>query len=801
MSVNAYNLWALFPVDGASMATAGGWIFDAPVKDAASWAAIGPVPAALVGAVLLLGTAVIVSLVVARRPDRLTILVGVSVLALAFFVVPTRVHERYLFPLFGLAAILVAFSWRWRIAYAVASVATFLNMYVVLTTIYPDNPSISDWLGIGPAIRSFSGVALIAVLHTVAFAWGFVQLRSRARSALALELAAGREGAGQEPAPGDGPGRRGGGLGPAGGSPAGRRPAADRRHCGPRRRGAAAAAMVAASAAHDPPADAHPPAVRRVPAWYDRPTLGELGPIGWLRARMRETPIRPDRSRQLAREGGGRLDRLDLWILVVLVVASLCLRMYRLDEPARMHFDEVYHARTATEFLQDWRYGISHNIYEWTHPHLAKYAMAGGIVAFAGHDVAAVERPRGAGAGRRHRATARGSRRDVRPGRGPRLGRHRERARRLRPDHPQARRPLVRARGVGRRVRRVGPPGLRRDRRRRAARRSTRRRSTRWARPARRSPRPARIRLARLTAPSPASSRSVTASGWGRSCPATGVAVVDPATGQAVGTLVVRRRDGHGPHGRRRRRARDAGRRDGPRGRRRRAGGASPAGTPRATAMRSRKPTRTSVILDVALTSDLRTKLQTAIDDGRLPGIRIDKTPLLAVTGAAGVDLVTEGGTLAGSVPLDGGAGSAALVSGVDEGTQLYVTTTDAGTGDPQVAVIAVSGDQATNGPSVTGTFALPGAGTRIVYDDVSQLVEVLGETPDGTGTTVYVVEPHGRGRLRRPPARLRAVGLGPGPQRRLPATSRGAILAFDSGGRAASLDVGTTTSRGGCRA
>ena len=43
-----------------------------------------------------------------------------------------------------------------------------------------------------------------------------------------------------------------------------------------------------------------------------------------------------------------------------------------------MHFDEVYHARTAAEFLQDWRYGIDHDIYEWTHPHLAKYAMARG---------------------------------------------------------------------------------------------------------------------------------------------------------------------------------------------------------------------------------------------------------------------------------------------------------------------------------------------------------------------------------------------------------------------------------------
>ena len=66
-----------------------------------------------------------------------------------------------------------------------------------------------------------------------------------------------------------------------------------------------------------------------------------------------------------------------------------CAATYRVDEPARMHFDEVYHARTATEFLQDWRYGMTHSIYEWTHPHLAKYAMARGIMPFAGHDVAA----------------------------------------------------------------------------------------------------------------------------------------------------------------------------------------------------------------------------------------------------------------------------------------------------------------------------------------------------------------------------------------------------------------------------
>ena len=106
VTVNAYNLWALFPVDGQSMATSRGWIADAPGPDATSWAAIGPFPAAVVGGLLLaLLLFVVVPLLVARRPDRLTILVGVSVMALAFFAVPTRVHERYLFPLFALAAI------------------------------------------------------------------------------------------------------------------------------------------------------------------------------------------------------------------------------------------------------------------------------------------------------------------------------------------------------------------------------------------------------------------------------------------------------------------------------------------------------------------------------------------------------------------------------------------------------------------------------------------------------------------------------------------------------------------------
>ena len=122
---------------------------------------------------------------------------------------------------------------------------------------------------------------------------------------------------------------------------------------------------------------ATPPAAS--PPGTEPPSLDELGPIGWLRAKLAERPSartaraalhdEPRRPPRPARPVDPRRPRGR---------RSSGLRMFRLAEPYQMHFDEVYHARTATEFLQDWRYGIAHDIYEWTHPHLAKYAMAGG---------------------------------------------------------------------------------------------------------------------------------------------------------------------------------------------------------------------------------------------------------------------------------------------------------------------------------------------------------------------------------------------------------------------------------------
>ena len=387
---------------------------------------IGAVPAVLVGALAFLIVAALVLWLVARRPDRLTILGALAVLALAFFVLPTRVHERYLFPFAAIAAILAAVSLRWRIAYVLSSLATLANMYAVLAYLYPDNPRIDDWLGIGETLTSFWGVAIAALTQAAVLAWAFFQLREDAVEDLADDVAlAGRDGEGSrlgrwlgrpepepdiddlepgapEPSGGErvrpGPSRQLPGWASAfagAGAPASRLvPAgagAAAGGAGAGRAGAGAAAAGGAIGAAVPRDDDGEVDPRVLPSW-EQPGGAPMGPVAWFRARMADRPVRADQSRELDRERGGRLDKLDLWFLALLAIGLLTVRMWRLPEPYQMHFDEVYHPRTATEFLQHWEYGISHEIYEWTHPHLAKYAMALGLMAFGEDEVGATSR-------------------------------------------------------------------------------------------------------------------------------------------------------------------------------------------------------------------------------------------------------------------------------------------------------------------------------------------------------------------------------------------------------------------------
>ncbi|MEX1169961.1 MAG: phospholipid carrier-dependent glycosyltransferase [Chloroflexota bacterium] len=780
LTVNAYNPWALVPSElGLSLANSSHWVCDFAGSSSPSTAGtqfcafgsalVGPVPAVAIGTTLLLATIALVLWLVARRPDRMTILVGLAVLALAFFVVPTRVHERYGYPFFALGAILAAVSVRWRLAYVALSAATLANMYVVLTTLYPGNPSIADWFGIGPAIRSEVGVTAVALLHGIAFLWVLVQLRRGALHELAT-AASGPEPQADDPRP--------------------------ERDVGP------APEPVLPQGPADPPLRPFVPAAAgdaaqepalpvRLPTWRPRRSFTELGVVGWLRDRLFAPPIRPDRTAALAREGGGRLDRFDLWLLVVLLLGSLFLRTFRLAEPYQMHFDEVYHARTATEFLQDWRYGIDHNIYEWTHPHLAKYAMAAGLVVWGGDQVQSTSE-----LGVPVRATAIEPRRAAPGAPG---GRTTERLHlstgteiRTYDLATRAVESIVGAAGVTALA--FDPAGRQLILGFEDGRVATLDATTLGVAGIDIAPEPVAIAtvdhpVERLFAADDGTTIAAAASDR--------VSLVDRETASVVGSIelpgvadlagggsgpaiVATVADVEDPAAVASRLAELLG--------------GSADGYERTLTDPLAGPT---VVLGAPGSGDTRTAVTAAIDDGSLPGLVIEEVPRIAVATADGLSFLDAAtAALVRNISMAGGAHGLAVVTDLDD-TKLYVTAGDAS--DPVYTIVAIAGDTAKDGPADLGSHPLPGPGTSVIYDTSSQQVHVLGQAPGSTGSaadpwTVYVIEPHGNAVYAdaRLPDGFAPVAWAADIEPAYPADDPQRLLVFDGVGATAEIDLGS---------
>ena len=313
LSINAFNLWRN-PVTGLGDTlqwgddTAGGLTLGGELL--MTWQQVGT---------LLFAAAALLALVqVGRRDDMRGVLVASLLIAVAFFVLPTRVHERYLFPAIALSAplLLAGRSWPW-IAGGI-SLSFFANVYWVYT---------EDWSFAGRLMNPGLGgqpmrqdPVLEATLFTDAGIWILSAMVVAVLAAVtwqSLRLAL--------------------------------RPAA-----------------AAEAAAVGPPP--------RGRATLGRPAGGDEdrgAGVGWLT---------PNAADAYLHEPTGRLDRRDALLLLALVVFALAFRLWRLDVPRGQHFDEVYHARSAAEFLSAWRNDWDRDVYEWTHPMLAKYLIAGGIV-------------------------------------------------------------------------------------------------------------------------------------------------------------------------------------------------------------------------------------------------------------------------------------------------------------------------------------------------------------------------------------------------------------------------------------
>jgi hypothetical protein len=768
VTVNAYNPWALVPGDtGLSLAKHGLWMCDMAGigpnlsggdRCSTGTAFVGPIPAIAVGTALLLATIALVLIFAARHPERRTLLVALAVLALAFFVVPTRVHERYLFPLYAVGAILAAVSVRWRVAYVLLSVATFANMYVVITTIY-DNSShrIRDWLGIGSSINDELWVAVIAMVHLLGFVWALAQLRANGREQLADEIA--EAGVIDESAGLPEPEREPHGAAPPGAAePAGA--------------AFAAAEAVSMEGADD---DAPPPLP---PVWSPMTSLGESTLGIWWRERFGRRPSLPDRSAALADERGGRFDKLDLWLLVVLVVATLFLRTFRLGEPPNMHFDEVYHARTATEFLQDWKYGDESNIYEWTHPHLGKYLIAAGIVAFGDDRVSAtsaVGQPV-------NDALVEPAHTDLDTGdeTGARLWLATDTGLR---GYDLATRNDVAAWEVGAATALAHDPTT----------------SQLYV-----ATQDGQVLALDLTAIDISGTGSVepyfvadlgapidrlTVTDDGAALIATTgdrLLVVDPSTG--LTTLDIER-PGLAQ-------AEDAGtataivanpaEMDDP------AGVAQELAdlTVRDTAELEDRLTNAGGPITVGgLANADRTDVEDAIAAGTLPGIELVPVDQLIVADGGGIALLDRAtGDALWTLPVEGGTHGLAKVTRVND-DKFYAT---AGTAeDPKYAVIELGTGNDDPAPRIANTYPLPGLGSRIGYDQPTRQVHILGRTPDGTGWTVYVVEPHANAVYAdaRLPFEPRAWAFDVSEGR--PSGDRQQLLAFAADGSAASVELG----------
>lgn len=137
LTVNAYNGWALVgprplvrdPGSGLDAWTPDSLVISLPILGAHS--------AVSLGAVLLAVSAAAVAVPLLLWPrlsdEPSVLLLAHAVLAAAFFAVPTRVHERYMFPVFVSTALLAVLATHWVVPYAIASVTSTLNLHSVLT--------------------------------------------------------------------------------------------------------------------------------------------------------------------------------------------------------------------------------------------------------------------------------------------------------------------------------------------------------------------------------------------------------------------------------------------------------------------------------------------------------------------------------------------------------------------------------------------------------------------------------------------------------------------------------------------
>jgi len=173
LTVNAFNPWAIVSPGGNSSLLVAGvdtWSHDnVPMLGSLTGVEVGASILAfgfLVGAARLLW-----------RSDRLSIALVGLYLCMCFYILPTRVHERYIFPAFAFAALLGAVDRRWLWATVALTLGSLMNFHAVLSKDGTENIA---RLPFGTFLRSPTGILISITLQTAVFLFAVWRLRPNA---------------------------------------------------------------------------------------------------------------------------------------------------------------------------------------------------------------------------------------------------------------------------------------------------------------------------------------------------------------------------------------------------------------------------------------------------------------------------------------------------------------------------------------------------------------------------------------------------------------------------------------------
>jgi hypothetical protein len=181
LSVNAFNPWALVGSGGATpIAFASPEVFGSP----STWSddripLLGPLTGTTIGTCLLVLGFLLGGARLFWRTDRWSVVLVGAFLSMCFFMLPTRVHERYIFAAFAFVSLLAAFDRKWLWAMVALSVASFMNLHGIFTMVI-DNTEESVRLPLSEFFRTPTGVTLSVALHSAVFIFAIWRLRPKA---------------------------------------------------------------------------------------------------------------------------------------------------------------------------------------------------------------------------------------------------------------------------------------------------------------------------------------------------------------------------------------------------------------------------------------------------------------------------------------------------------------------------------------------------------------------------------------------------------------------------------------------